>query len=44
MKAANKPVQLIITEKEDHYLSREASRVSTLKAAVEFIEKNNPAN
>ena len=44
MKAAGKPVQLLITEKEDHYLSREASRVATLKAAVEFIEKNNPAN
>ncbi len=44
MKAAGKPVQLIITEKEDHYLSREASRVATLTAAVAFVEKNNPAH
>jgi dienelactone hydrolase len=44
MRAASKPVQLIITDKEDHYLSREATRIATLSAAVSFIEKHNPPN
>ena len=44
MKAAGKPVDLVITDGEDHWLSHAASRVATLKAAVSFVQKYNPAD
>jgi len=44
LKSAGKPVEFIKMENEDHWLSREATRVEMLKAAVSFVEKNNPAN
>ncbi len=44
LKSAGKPVQLITLEGEDHWLSRAESRTAMLKAAVAFVEKNNPAN
>jgi dipeptidyl aminopeptidase/acylaminoacyl peptidase len=44
LKSAGKPVEYIQTKGEDHWLSREATRVATLKAAVAFVEKYDPAN
>jgi dipeptidyl aminopeptidase/acylaminoacyl peptidase len=44
LKSAGKPVEFVVLEGEDHYLSREATRVSMLKAAVAFVEKYNPPN
>ena len=41
--AAGKPVELIKLPDEDHWLSRGASRIATLQAAVDFVEKYNPA-
>ena len=42
MKAAGKPVELVTLREEDHWLSREATRLQMLKATVEFLETNNP--
>jgi len=44
MKAAGKPVELITTKGEDHWLSHEDTRIATLKAAVDFVQKHNPAD
>jgi len=44
LKNAGKPVEYIQTKSEDHWLSREDTRVATLKAAVAFVEKYNPPN
>jgi dipeptidyl aminopeptidase/acylaminoacyl peptidase len=42
LKHAGKPYDYVILPHEDHFLSREATRTAMLKAAVSFIEKNNP--
>jgi dipeptidyl aminopeptidase/acylaminoacyl peptidase len=44
LKSAGKPVEFIQTKSEDHWLSREATRVETLKAAVAFVEKYDPVH
>ena len=44
LRGAGKPVQTLYTEKEDHWLSHEATRISTLKAALAFVEQYNPPN
>jgi dipeptidyl aminopeptidase/acylaminoacyl peptidase len=44
LKRANKPVEFVKMDNEDHWLSREETRVEMLKAAVAFVEKYNPAN
>ena len=44
MKAAGKSVQLIVTEGEDHWLSKSETRLATLKAAVAFVQQHNPAD
>lgn len=44
LKKQGKPVQLIVLNGEDHWLSREETRTAMLKASVEFVEKNNPPN
>ena len=41
---AGKPVEFIKMNNEDHWLSREETRIEMLKAAVAFVEKHNPAN
>jgi len=41
--AAGKPVQLVKVAGEDHWLSQGPSRTAILKAAVDFVEKYNPA-
>jgi dipeptidyl aminopeptidase/acylaminoacyl peptidase len=44
LKRAGKPVEFVQLADEDHHLSREATRVAMLKAAVGFVEKYNPPN
>jgi dipeptidyl aminopeptidase/acylaminoacyl peptidase len=43
LKAAGKPVQFIELDGEDHWLSRDDTRLSMLEAAVAFVEAHNPA-
>jgi dipeptidyl aminopeptidase/acylaminoacyl peptidase len=43
LELARKPVEMVTLTGEDHFLSREASRVQTLEASVAFVEKYNPA-
>jgi dipeptidyl aminopeptidase/acylaminoacyl peptidase len=42
--AAGKPVELQVTEGEDHNLSRESTRIATLKSILAFVQKHNPAD
>lgn len=42
LRAAGKPVDLVTLAAEDHWLSREATRIQMLKATIDFVEKNNP--
>jgi dipeptidyl aminopeptidase/acylaminoacyl peptidase len=42
MKRAGKPLEFVTLDKEDHYLSRSATRLQMLKASVEFLRRNNP--
>ncbi len=44
LQAAGKPVDLIQLSAEDHWLSREATRIQMLRATIAFLEKNNPPN
>jgi dipeptidyl aminopeptidase/acylaminoacyl peptidase len=42
LKSAGKPVELVILPSEDHWLSREETRVKMLQATVAFVEAKNP--
>jgi dipeptidyl aminopeptidase/acylaminoacyl peptidase len=42
LKGYGKIVQFVELEKEDHFLSRDLTRIAMLKAAVSFVEKYNP--
>jgi len=42
LKAAGKPHEVVVLEDEDHWLSREATRIKMLQASVAFLEKSNP--
>jgi len=42
LRAAGKTVELVVLPHEDHFLSREETRVMTVKASVAFVEKYNP--
>jgi dipeptidyl aminopeptidase/acylaminoacyl peptidase len=42
LRAADKPVELVELAGEDHWLSLGETRKAMLKAAVEFVKKNNP--
>jgi dipeptidyl aminopeptidase/acylaminoacyl peptidase len=44
MKAAGKPVEMMLLPGEDHYLSRPATRIAMLEAQIAFLEKHNPPN
>jgi dipeptidyl aminopeptidase/acylaminoacyl peptidase len=44
LRSAGKPVEFVKMNNEDHWLSREETRVEMLKSAVAFVEKHNPAN
>src|SRR5258706_11732245 len=43
LKRAGKPYEYLIMKGEDHWLSRENTRIAMLKAAVGFVQKYNPA-
>ncbi|HEX4740899.1 MAG TPA: alpha/beta fold hydrolase [Caulobacteraceae bacterium] len=42
LRAAGKPYQMVQLRGEDHFLSREATRIRMLEASVAFVEENNP--
>ncbi|MGC1458488.1 MAG: alpha/beta fold hydrolase [Steroidobacteraceae bacterium] len=42
LKRAGKPVEFVTLEKEDHYMSRSATRLQMLQSSVEFLRKYNP--
>jgi dipeptidyl aminopeptidase/acylaminoacyl peptidase len=44
LKRAGKPYEYLVMKGEDHWLSREDTRISMLKAAVAFVQKYNPAD
>jgi dipeptidyl aminopeptidase/acylaminoacyl peptidase len=44
LRAAGKPVEMVTLPNEDHWLSREQTRISMLTAAIAFVEKYNPPN
>jgi len=42
LRAAHKPVDMVVMEKEDHWLSRSETRQQMLEACVGFVLKHNP--
>jgi dienelactone hydrolase len=42
LRRAGKPVELVTLKGEDHWLSKSETRLTMLKASVEFVEKHNP--
>jgi dipeptidyl aminopeptidase/acylaminoacyl peptidase len=44
LKDAGKPYEMVVLEKEDHWLSRAETRQQMLEAALSFVEKYNPSN
>jgi dipeptidyl aminopeptidase/acylaminoacyl peptidase len=42
LKHAGRPAEFITLDKEDHYLSRSATRLQMLQSSVEFLKKYNP--
>ncbi len=42
LKAAGKPVDLVTLKAEDHWLSRDATRLQALQSAVTFLQTCNP--
>lgn len=42
LKAAGKPVEFVLLDGEDHWLSGEPTRIASLRAAVDFVMKHNP--
>lgn len=42
LKKAGKPYEFVVLNHEDHWLSRSDTRLQTLQATVDFLEKNNP--
>lgn len=44
LKRAGKPYDYVVMEGEDHWLSREKTRIEMLRAAVAFVGKYNPAD
>ncbi len=44
LKDAGKPFELVTLQGEDHWLSLSSTRLRMLEAAVEFVEKHNPAD
>ena len=43
LEGAGKTMQLLTLDGEDHWLSRETTRVQTLEASVAWVQKYNPA-
>ena len=43
MTQAGHPAELVKLDKEDHWLSKEATRIQMLEAMIDFLVKHNPA-
>lgn len=44
LRAANKPFEYVVLEKETHYLEEASTRTKMLQAMIGFLERNNPPN
>ena len=44
LQKAGKPVELMVQQGEDHWLSQGDTRLATLQSVVAFLEKHNPPN
>jgi dipeptidyl aminopeptidase/acylaminoacyl peptidase len=44
LQKAGKPVELVVQDGADHWLSRGDTRLQTLEATMAFLEKHNPPN
>ncbi len=44
LQKAGKPVEVLVMEGEDHWLSRGDTRLQMLNSVVGFLEKHNPPN
>jgi dipeptidyl aminopeptidase/acylaminoacyl peptidase len=44
LRRAGKPVELVVQDNADHWLSLGATRLAMLKATMAFVEKHNPPN
>lgn len=44
LRDANKPVEFVELEGEDHWLSRSETRKQMLEATMDFVERHNPAD
>jgi dipeptidyl aminopeptidase/acylaminoacyl peptidase len=44
LRSAHKSVELITMDGEDHWLSRDETRKTMLKASVAFVREHNPPN
>jgi dipeptidyl aminopeptidase/acylaminoacyl peptidase len=44
LRRAGKPVELVVQDHADHWLSLGATRFAMLEAAMAFVEKHNPPN
>ncbi len=44
LKRAGKSADLVILNREDHYLSQGATRLQMLQATLAFLARNNPPN
>ena len=44
LKHAHKPYELVVLEHEDHWLSRGDTRLQMLRAVMDFLQRNNPAD
>lgn len=42
LRRANKPVEFVTLEGEDHWLSKSATRLAMLEATLAFVQKHNP--
>lgn len=42
LKRAHKQYEFVVMKGEDHYLSREESRITMLKAVIDFVKRYNP--
>jgi dipeptidyl aminopeptidase/acylaminoacyl peptidase len=42
LQKANKKVDLVTMKKEDHWLSRDETRLLMLQKSMEFLRANNP--
>jgi dipeptidyl aminopeptidase/acylaminoacyl peptidase len=44
LKKAGKPVDFVVLDREDHWLSHGQTRLQMLRETMTFVEKTNPPN